>query len=124
LTITRRKKVNGAPGEGPAAPLTFDYYQELALGQLSWTPATFYEATPRELENALKGFFNLYEVGQQQSWERERWSTTVLVNLQLPKNKKVKATDLVRFPWENKHKAAKLTKKEAKAILSKWQKGQ
>jgi len=76
------------------------------------------------LENALKGFFNLYEVNQQQSWERERWSTTTLVNLQLPKNKKLKPTDLVRFPWEIKHKAAKLNKQEAKAILSRWQKEQ
>lgn len=85
-------------------------------------PATFYEATPRELENALKGFFNLHEVREQQAWERERWSTLVLVNIQLPKNQKVKATDLVRFPWENKHKGPKLNKEQAKAILSRWQK--
>jgi hypothetical protein len=70
----------------------------------------------------LKGFFNLYEINQQQSWERERWSTTILVNLELPKNKKIKPKDLTVFPWEKKHKEAKLSKEQAKAILSKWQK--
>jgi hypothetical protein len=66
----------------------------------------------------------LYEIREQQAWERERWSTLVLVNIQLPKNKKVNATDLVRFPWENKKTQAKLSKEQAKAILSKWQKEQ
>lgn len=92
------------------------------MGQLHWTPATFYEATPRELENALKGLFHFYELKEQQNWERERWSTSVLVNIQLPKNKKIKATDLVQFPWEVKNKAPKLSKEEAKTILSRWQK--
>jgi hypothetical protein len=66
----------------------------------------------------------LYEIREQQAWERERWSTLVLVNIQLPKNKKVNATDLVRFPWENKKTQVKLSKEQAKAILSKWQKEQ
>ena len=60
----------------------------------------------------------MYEINQQQSWERERWSTTILVNLELPKNKKIKPQDLTVFPWEKKHKEAKLTKEQAKATAN------
>jgi len=52
-----------------------------------------------------------------------RSQTVTLVNLQLPKNKRVKPKELYNFPWDNAHKAGlKLTKEEAKAILAKWQK--
>lgn len=111
------------PGESSASPsLTFDYYQELALGHLGWDPSVFYSSTPRELENALKGFFKLHELQQRQEWERQRWSTVTLVNIQLPKNKKVKPKDLVEFPWERKVKPSQISHEEAKKILSKWQK--
>jgi|TARA_R110000796_G_scaffold219091_1_gene335116 hypothetical protein len=64
----------------------------------------------------------LHEIKQQQAWERERWSTTVLINIQLGKNDKVKPTDLMRFPWEIHQQKKQLNREEAKAILSKWQK--
>jgi hypothetical protein len=64
----------------------------------------------------------LHEIKQQQSWERERWSTTALINIQLGKNDKVKPTDLMRFPWEANEVKKQLNKEEAKAILSKWEK--
>jgi len=51
-----------------------------------------------------------------------RSQTVTLVNLQLPKNKRVKPKELYNFPWDSKHKGAKLSKEQAKAILSKWQK--
>lgn len=110
------------PSESSASPLTFDYYQELALGQLGWTPAVFYDATPRELENALKGFFNLHDIKERHHWERERWSTLMLLNIQIPKGKKLKPKDLIEFPWERKVTGPKLSKEEAKKILSRWQK--
>jgi hypothetical protein len=51
-----------------------------------------------------------------------RSQTVTLVNLQLPKGKRVKPKELYKFPWDNAQKAGpKLTKEEAKAILSKWQ---
>ena len=52
-----------------------------------------------------------------------RSQTVALVNLQLPKNKRVTPKELYKFPWDNAQKAGlKLTKEEAKAILAKWQK--
>jgi hypothetical protein len=51
-----------------------------------------------------------------------RSQTVTLVNLQLPKGKKVKAKELYKFPWDYTNAEPKLTKEEAKAILAKWQK--
>jgi hypothetical protein len=51
-----------------------------------------------------------------------RSQTVTLVNLQLPKNKRVKPKELYKFPWDHTNKGAKLSKEQAKAILSKWQK--
>jgi hypothetical protein len=51
-----------------------------------------------------------------------RSQTATLVNVHLPKGKRVKPKELYKFPWDNKQKAGpKLTNKEAKEILAKWQ---
>jgi hypothetical protein len=52
-----------------------------------------------------------------------RSQTVTLVNIQLPKGKRVKPKELYKFPWDITQKAGpQLTKAEAKAILAKWQK--
>jgi hypothetical protein len=51
-----------------------------------------------------------------------RTQTVTLVNLQLPKGKRVKPKELYKFPWDYTRAEPKLTKQEAKAILAKWQK--
>lgn len=51
-----------------------------------------------------------------------RTQTATLINIQLPKNKKVTPKDLFKFPWDIKKQERKLTKQEAKEILAKWEK--
>ena len=37
-------------------------------------------------------------------WERTRWQTTLLLNIQIAKGKKLKPTDLIEFEWDKKQK--------------------
>jgi hypothetical protein len=102
--------------------LTFSFYQELALGQLGWTPDVFYNSTPRELKYALRGFHELYQQQQRQDWERTRWSTTLMLNIHLEKKNRLSPKDLAVFPWEKTEQQTKLTTEQAKSILARWQK--
>ena len=60
----------------------------------------FYDMLPREFWNKIDGFYELENMRQRSDWERTRWSTCLLLNIQLPKNKSIKPTDLMRFEWE------------------------
>ena len=60
----------------------------------------FYEMLPREFWNKIDGFYKLENMRQRSDWERTRWSTCLLLNIQLPKNKSIKPTDLIKFEWE------------------------
>ena len=60
----------------------------------------FYDMLPREFWNKVDGFYELENMRQRSDWERTRWSTCLLLNIRLPKNKSIKPTDLMRFEWE------------------------
>ena len=60
----------------------------------------FYDMLPREFWNKVDGFYELENTRQRSNWERTRWSTCLLLNIQLPKNKSIKPTDLIKFEWE------------------------
>tara|TARA_R110002096_G_scaffold2667_1_gene13755 strand:+ start:385 stop:660 length:276 start_codon:yes stop_codon:yes gene_type:complete len=60
----------------------------------------FYDMLPREFWNKVDGFYELENMRQRSDWERTRWSTCLLLNIQLPKNKSIKPTDLMQFEWE------------------------
>ena len=64
----------------------------------------FYGMLPREFWNKLDGFHELENMRQRSDWERTRWSTCLLLNIQLPKNKSIKPKDLIKFEWEKENK--------------------
>ena len=73
---------------------------------------------PREFWNKVDGFYELENLRQRNEWERVRWSTCLLLNIQLPKNKTIKQTDLIEFEWEKdiKNKKVKELKRKAEFI--------
>ena len=83
----------------------------------------FYDLTPRELQNAIKGHLDFEDSVQQNEWERTRWQTAVLVNIQMPRGKSISPQQLVEFPWEKKKRqiGPKLTPEQVKERLAKWQ---
>ena len=60
----------------------------------------FYDMLPREFWNKVDGFYELENMRQRSDWESTRWSTCLLLNIQLPKNKSIKPTNLIKFEWE------------------------
>lgn len=65
-------------------------------------PDQFYDMLPREWGNLVSGWNEKQNRLEQGNWERTRWMTTILLN---PHTKKrIKATDLILFPWEKEPK--------------------
>jgi len=48
----------------------------------------------------LMGFMSWRNMRQRSDWERTRWSTCLLLNIQLSKGKSLKPQDLGKFEWE------------------------
>jgi len=76
--------------------------ESIAFGQLGMSVDEFYNMLPKHFWNKMDGFYKLENIREQQNWERVRWQTTLLLNIQLPKNKTMKPTDLVEFDWDKK----------------------
>ena len=81
--------------------------------------------TFRQFGNAVKAFYEMQEANERQNWERTRWSTSVLLNVQLDKKNRIKPTDLLPLPWdaETQQASKKAAKKEVdERIRAKWAK--
>jgi hypothetical protein len=82
--------------------------------------------TFRQFGNAVKAFYEMQEANERQNWERTRWSTSVLLNVQLDKKNRIKPTELLPLPWdsETEQAAKKATStgidEKAKALFAKW----
>tara|TARA_R110000824_G_scaffold19865_2_gene76043 strand:+ start:223 stop:498 length:276 start_codon:yes stop_codon:yes gene_type:complete len=62
----------------------------------------FYDMLPRYFWNKLDGFYELENLREKQDWERCRWQTCLLLNIQLAKGKTLKPKDLIEFDWDKK----------------------
>jgi len=70
---------------------------------------------PKHFWNKLDGFYELENIRERSRWERVRWQTTLLLNIQMAKGKKIKPTDLIEFEWDKKDKKIDYEKLKAKA---------
>ena len=75
----------------------------------------FYDYLPKHFWNKLDGFYELENISERGRWERTRWQTTLLLNIQIAKGKKLKPTDLIEFEWDKKDKKIDYEKLKAKA---------
>jgi len=75
----------------------------------------FYDYLPKHFWNKLDGFYELENIRERSKWERTRWQTTLLLNIQIAKGKKIKPTDLIEFEWDKKNKKIDYAKLKAKA---------
>jgi hypothetical protein len=65
-----------------------------------------------------------YRHKEEQEWVRSRWQTTILVNMQLPKGKKVRPTELLELDCDkrNRKKNVKImTNEELEKVLKKYE---
>ena len=75
----------------------------------------FYDYLPKHFWNKLDGFYELENIRERGRWERTRWQTTLLLNIQIAKGKKLKPTDLIEFEWDKKQKELDYKKLKEKA---------
>ena len=75
----------------------------------------FYDYLPKHFWNKLDGFYELENIREISKWERTRWQTTLLLNIQIAKGKKLKPTDLIEFEWDKKQKEIDYKKLKEKA---------
>jgi hypothetical protein len=75
----------------------------------------FYNYLPKHFWNKLDGFYELENLRERGNWERTRWQTTLLLNIQIAKGKKIKPTDLIEFEWDKKDIKVNYDKLKAKA---------
>ena len=57
---------------------------------------------------------------QEQQWIRIRWQTTIMINIQLPKGKKVKPQELIELDCDTRNfvKPRVMTEEELKEVLT------
>ena len=63
-----------------------------------------------------------YRHEEEQQWIRTRWQTTMLINIQLPKGKKVKPSELMELDCDTRNfvKPRIMEEDELKAVLKKY----
>ena len=65
-----------------------------------------------------------YRHKEEQEWVRSRWQTTMLINIQLPKGKKIKATELLELDCDKRNRKKNvriMSKEELKEVLKKYE---
>lgn len=89
--------------------------EEIAFGLMGLSVEEFYNMIPRHFFNKMSGFYELLSLKEKHEWERVRWQTAVLVNLQIPKGKRIKPTDLIQFDWDKKKREVDYKKLKERA---------
>jgi hypothetical protein len=67
---------------------------------MGMTPDEFWDCTPREFFYKMEGFFDHQMFLQRQEWERVRWSTNLLWNIQVAPKSRMTPTEMLKFEWE------------------------
>jgi len=88
------------------------------MGECQVLPHLFWDMTMSELDFICYG----YRHKEEQEWIRTRWQTTLLINIQLPKGKKVKPKDLLELDCDNRNfvKQNVMSKEELDSVLQKY----
>lgn len=94
----------------------------MACGEIGLDIQYFYQLTPREFNNIVKGFAKKREDALHLSWEQTRSIMFTVAAPNLPKSKKhLKITDFMPFPWEKSTtEKTKPNKEDLKEVFKKW----
>ena len=73
-----------------------------------------YDLVPRAFWNAVDGYWLDKENDDRREWERVRWQTSYIININLPKNRQVSLQKLLPFHWEKSEAEEPKTYEESK----------
>jgi hypothetical protein len=88
------------------------------MGECQVLPHLFWEMTMAELDFVWYG----YRHKEEQDWVKARWMTTMLINIQLPKGKKITAKELLPLDCDNRNfvKQRVMTQEELSKVIHKY----
>jgi len=88
------------------------------MGECQVLPHLFWDMTMAELDFVWYG----YRHKEEQEWVKTRWQTALLINIQLPKGKKVSPKDLIQLDCDSRNfvKQRVMSKEELDAVLEKY----
>jgi hypothetical protein len=88
------------------------------MGECQVLPHLFWEMTMAELDFVWYG----YRHKEEQDWVKTRWMTTMLINIQLPKGKKITAKELLPLDCDNRNfvKQRVMTQEELNNVIEKY----
>lgn len=89
------------------------------MGECQVLPHLFWDMTMAELDFVWYG----QKYKEEQEWIKWRWQTTLLINIQLPKGKKVKPKDLLPLDIDNRNfvKQEVMTNEQLQEVLKKYE---
>ena len=90
------------------------------MGECQILHHLFWDMTMAELDFIWYG----YRHKEEQEWVRSRWQTTILVNMQLPKGKKIKPNELLELDCDKRNRKKKvriMSKEELEEVLKKYE---
>jgi hypothetical protein len=88
------------------------------MGECQVLPHLFWDMTMAEVDLVWYG----YKLRLEQDWVRTRWQTAILVNIQMPKGKKIKPKDLIELDCDKRNfvKPRVMTNDELQEVLKKY----
>lgn len=88
------------------------------MGECQVLPHLFWDMTMAELDFVWYG----YRHKEEQDWVKARWMTTMLINIQLPKGKKITAKELLPLDCDNRNfvKQRVMTQDELNKVIEKY----
>ena len=95
----------------------------MALGSMGMDVDSFYDLTPRQFQNKVKGYQSRVDFEQDQHWERARVIAFFAIKGHDSKNKIKTPHALFALPGDKKKKndtPPPMTKEEALALVQKW----
>lgn len=89
---------------------------------MGMSPDEFWDVTPKEFFYKMEGFFDHQMFLQRQAWERCRWSTNLLWNIQVDPKHRMSPTEMIKFEWEKVKGEQKppLTKEELEKLVARY----
>jgi hypothetical protein len=93
------------------------------VGKCGIAPNDFGFLTPRETSIIFNSWFEYKENKELEEWDRVRWQTTCLINIQLKIGDRQSPKKMFPFPWDKKdlqQEVKESTREDFEKLTKKW----
>lgn len=101
----------------------FDDLEAFGCGEIGLTITEFYDITPREFDNIVRGYKRKAEFNYKDGWEKTRRLAFAVTAPYIPKKDNITLFDFMPLPWDpDKEKKPERTPEQVKNIFERWDK--